>query len=166
MKKSFLFILCSFILLPICANAGCGVHHIEFQGNQDPNDDEFIYASSSDYNYAEKEYEKDNYSFDLNNLMWECDDEQGCKNGTYLLAPAGHSWDGKTNLPERLYHCDTTGMNNEWLGYLDISRIPACGSGIKTASKLDVKNDNSKQFYMQNRRLCYIDDSKICIPKN
>ncbi len=165
MKKSFLFILCSFILLPICANAGCGVRHIEFQGNQDPNDDEFIYASTSDYDYAEKEYEKNNYSFDLNNLMWECDNEQGCRNNTYLLAPAGHSWDGKRNMPERLYNCKTAGMNNEWVASSDISRIPECGPDVNTEYKLDVKNDNSKQFYMQNRSLCYIDNSKRCSTK-
>ena len=165
MKKSFLFILCSFILLPICANAGCGSRHIEFQGNQDPNDDEFIYDSTSDYDYAEKEYEKNNYSFDLKNLMWECDNEQGCRNNTYLLAPAGHSWDGKRNLPERLYKCNTAGMNNEWKVSRNISEIPECGPDVSTADKLDVKNNNSKQFYIQNRSLCYIDNSKRCSTK-
>ena len=29
-----------------------------------------------------------------------------------MLAPAGHAWDGKTNLPEAIYHCDT--VPDEW----------------------------------------------------
>lgn len=113
--KKIAFIVSVFLLPRVCL-AVCGEPHISFQGIQAPGDDEFIYMSTADYEKAIVEEDKGNNSFMLNNTMWECDDEQGCKHYTAVLAPSGHAWNKSKNIGERLYWC-TGNWGDQWEPY-------------------------------------------------
>jgi len=114
--KKFLLFPVGFILglVPDLCFAICGERHISFQGVQKPGDDEFVYKSTKDYEYAIIQEEDDNNSFPLTDIMWECDEEQGCKRNTAILVPAGHAWDENKNIPETTLYLCTYSWGDAW----------------------------------------------------
>ena len=115
MKKFLLFPVVFILgLVPDFCFAVCGERHISFQGRQKPGNDEFVYKSTKDYEDAIVQEEDGNKSFSLTDIMWECDEEQGCKHNTAILVPAGHAWDKNKNIPETTLYLCTYSWGDAW----------------------------------------------------
>ena len=114
MKKIIFSIIGLAFLLPETVLGGsCGFQHIEFQGNQDPEDDEFIYENDDAYTAAVLADNRDRGSTDLPGIVWECDREQGCSNNTYVYVPGAHVWNGIPQPTNSIYRCST--VPDKWI---------------------------------------------------
>ena len=176
MKKFLLFPIFFMLgMIPDFCLAMCGERQISFQGIQAPGDDEFVYQSTSDYLNAVERENNGERSFPLDNLMWECDEEQGCKHNTAILAPSGHAWDEQQNKPETLYWC-TAYFGDKWEAfsfiecednfYEDLKRTPALEN-----LAVDMNDTFNKPVYQRsenngrNRWFCYINPEKLACLK-
>ena len=98
------------LILPNVSMAACGTKHVSYQGSQDPDDDEYVYQFWGTYQNAKKFYDKKDYDFDIttSGMVWECDQEQGCQEGTWLLMNNNSTHKGVHKTGPSLYRCDTT----------------------------------------------------------
>ena len=95
MKKLALFsgLLTMFVMPGVLHAAACSASGtVQLQGNQDADDNEFIYTSEAAYKHA---LERDKEGLKNINLagkgkVFECDTEQGCADGTYLQTGVGY----------------------------------------------------------------------------
>ncbi len=98
------------LILPNVSMAACGTKHVSYQGSQDPDDDEYVYQFWGTYQNAKSFYAKKDYDFDIttSGMVWECDQEQGCRDGTWLLMNNNSTHKGVHKANPSLYRCDTT----------------------------------------------------------
>ena len=98
------------LILPNVSMAACGTKHVSYQGSQDPDDDEYVYQFWGTYQNAKSFYDKKDYDFDIttSGMVWECDQEQGCRDGTWLLMNNNSTHKGVHKANPSLYRCDTT----------------------------------------------------------
>ena len=98
------------LILPNVSMAACGTKHVSYQWTQDPDDDEYVYQFWGTYQNAKKFYEDGDKDFDIttSGYVWECDQEQGCREGTWLLMNNNSTHKGVHKKGPSLYRCDTT----------------------------------------------------------
>ena len=98
------------LILPNVSMAACGTRHVSYQWTQDPDDDEYVYQFWGTYQNAKKFYEDGDKDFDIttSGYVWECDQEQGCREGTWLLMNNNSTHKGVHKKGPSLYRCDTT----------------------------------------------------------
>ncbi len=106
--RLFSLILGLFFMLPNVAMAACGTAYMSLQGNQDPDDDEFIYQYHSVFNKAQNEYDAGNKDFSLPGKVWECDEEQGCTDKSWIIMSKNHTWEGNHYNYPQAYVCSTS----------------------------------------------------------
>ncbi len=88
------------------AHAGvCGSNTLAFSGNQEPDDDEFLYNNKDEFDKTVAAYNSTgNSSGDGHG--WECDNDF-CSNGRIQSMPAGHYFEGKIVNHKETYQCCT-----------------------------------------------------------
>ena len=96
------------LILPNVSMAACGVKHVSYVGNQDPDDDEYVYQFWGTFDEAKKNHEKKDFDFDITGSghVWECDSHQ-CKDGTWLLLDKNSVHKGSRYTKPTLYMCNT-----------------------------------------------------------
>ena len=100
------------LILPNVSMAACGERHISFQGNQQPDHNEFLYQYYGTYVEADN---TSGQSFSLKKgIVWECDDQQGCPDGTWAVMDKLHTFMGKRPGP-KAYLCDAALSGDSWL---------------------------------------------------
>lgn len=80
---------------------------LSYEGNQDPDDNEFLYASSSQFTAAKSGYENTGHKNSGSGKGYECDDfnSGGCGCDAVVNMPAGHVFKGQTINRKRSYQC-------------------------------------------------------------
>lgn len=84
---------------------GCGLNQMTLEGNQDPDDDEFLYDSLEAFNSAPK----NNGTYAVQGMVWECDNEF-CGHNEEKQMKAGHVFEGKVIDSPVKYRCKTGGF--------------------------------------------------------
>ncbi len=82
----------------------CPSSTVSFQGNQDADDNEFMYTSNKAYNSAVK-LQDDNGGKLKGGQVYECDKEQGCAYDSYFLTTSASSHKSKQPGDKKLYIC-------------------------------------------------------------
>ena len=109
MKKIALFslmcCLCGVYAVP--AFATCGAHTIGFDGNQDPDDDEFLYENKGQFDLTMQGYKNSNKQNSGSGIGIECDTTRsaGCDSGQVIELLPGHYFKGKVVNAKRKYQC-------------------------------------------------------------
>jgi len=166
MKKIIFSIISLAFLLPETVLGGsCGFQHIEFQGTQDPEDDEFIYENDYTYNAAVLADNRKQGSTDLPGIVWECDREQGCSNNTYVYVPGGHVWNGIPQSTNSIYRCST--VPDKWIRTAyNIEECPDDMDGwSKSAGTIENLPDGAA-IYQKGLRVCIQTVSPAPAPNN
>ncbi len=94
----------------------CGPVQTTYSGNQDPDDDEFLYESKAEFDKAVSGYNNSNHTNSGNGHAWECDGSF-CPEDREVDMPAGHVWKGRVITYARRYHCDEGNLvdyNDAW----------------------------------------------------
>lgn len=87
----------------------CGPEVLGYSGNQDPDDNEFLYASKSQFDAAKAGYENTNHTTSGSGKGYECDNEH-CSNTSIVDMPAGHVFKGEVINHKETYQCQA----NKW----------------------------------------------------
>ena len=95
--------------------AACGTRHVSYVGDQDPDDDEYVYQFWETFQGANRRYGQKDYDFSIpssvSGHVWECDSSQ-CRRGTWLfLENSVH--EGINYTTPVLYRC-SVGWNDKW----------------------------------------------------
>ena len=109
MKKIALFslmcCLCGVYAVP--AFATCGASTLGFDGNQDPDDDEFLYQNKQQFDLTKAGYENTNHQNSGTGIGIECDTTKsaGCDSGQVIELLPGHVFKGTVVKEKRKYQC-------------------------------------------------------------
>ena len=87
----------------------CGPEVLAYSGNQDPDDDEFLYANKSQFDAAQAGYENTNHTTSGSGKGYECDNKH-CSHASIVDMPAGHVFKGKVINYKETYQCQA----NKW----------------------------------------------------
>ncbi len=126
MKKIFMFLCCILMTAPAFAARNCPTtEKLELQGNQKASSPEFVYTSSSvrdEVDACRKAYNKDKSEgkvCKISKEVYECDKEQACDNGTYLLGQAGWVNGQGASVAGKILECNTMTIKNSdrWAEY-------------------------------------------------
>ena len=116
MKKILLSVIsvCCLAGAPMHADAACGGNSVRFSGFKGPDDNEYIYALTSDFDKVNSGYPgADNFT--TSGSVWECG-SNSCAHGSGIIAPAGHAWDNHRQRGERFYWCNNV-FGDSWQEY-------------------------------------------------
>ena len=125
MKKLLMFLCCVFMLG--VAHAGCNSPvMLSYVGNQDPDDNEFLYESNTQFELAKQGYINTGHKTSGNGLGYECDEmfSGSCSHDDVVSMPSGHVFKGEViNRPAK-YRCQASGaIDDRWIvvddGYCD-----------------------------------------------
>ncbi len=123
-KLAFFSILLSIIFtFNNGAMAGtCGLRHIDFDGTQDADDDEFIYQYFGVFVEA-RDNKACNDGCDLTKgKQWECDN-QFCKANSLLFTDTSfYTWKGSQQSEKTLFRCSSSGPD-QWI---KMGTVPPC----------------------------------------
>ena len=116
MKKILLSVIsvCCLAGAPMHADAACGGNSVRFSGFKGPDDNEYIYALTSDFDKVNSGYPGAN-NFTTSGSVWECG-SNSCAHGSGIIAPAGHAWDNHRQRGERFYWCNNV-FGDSWQEY-------------------------------------------------
>ena len=116
MKKILLSVIsvCCLAGVPMHADAACGDNSVRFSGFKGPDDNEYIYALTSDFDKVNSGYPGAN-NFTTSGSVWECG-SNSCAHGSGIIAPAGHAWDNHRQRGERFYWCNNA-FGDSWQEY-------------------------------------------------
>ena len=112
MKKlalfSMLLCLCGGYTVP--AFATCGAHTLGFDGNQDPDDDEFLYENKRQFDLTMQGYNNSNEQNSGEGKGIECDttNSAGCDSGHVIELLPGHVFKGSVVNAKRKYQCTSS----------------------------------------------------------
>ncbi len=115
MKKLLMFLCCVFMMNGAWAAGDCPASFIQFHGTQGPNDDEFLYSTVKAQNSAVDGF-KTSKSFNLTGgKVFECDNQQGCMNGTrvYVGANDNYAFEGD-RVNNLIFEC-SVGFADKWI---------------------------------------------------
>ena len=106
MKKIALCSILAVIMMPCIgwAAGSCGPHTLAYVGNQDPDDDEFLYQNQTQFNLSKQGWENTKHYNSGEGKGYECDNS-GCPNNYELPMPDGHCFKGVCDLKARKYTC-------------------------------------------------------------
>lgn len=113
MKKIALFsLLCclSCFCVVNVSYATCGASTIGFDGNQDPDDDEFLYKTKTQFDLTKAGYENSNHQNSGSGIGIECDttNSAGCDSGKVIELLPGHVFKGNVVNAKRKYQCSSS----------------------------------------------------------
>lgn len=166
MKKILVCLIGIMFILPFGAVAQnvCGSIQQSYQGNQNVNDDEFLYNSKEARDNARKKDDDGNEQCknscylgdgerDFSKKVFECDKEQGCGRGTYILTNENFFWDGNYTGEVAMF-CETSG-NDRWMKI----KIKDCGKLFNDYPGIDYSTE-----YIQNftGKECYETTYGVC----
>lgn len=120
MRKLIMLTACIGMLgfmVPDSVWAGCnGPVTISFHGNQDPDDDEFLYTSMTQFNLANAGYENSGNKNSGDGKVYECDEVNsgGCTAGSVVTMNKGHVFKGKVVNRKAKYKC-IAGFDDYWI---------------------------------------------------
>ena len=142
MKKIFCFSVCMLIGAGAAlANGalkefakGCGFGYVTLSGNQEPEDDEYLFDSKAAYNSVPNK----NGQHAVNGKAYECDNEY-CTGGTEIHLGPGHVFKGNVVNEYRTYTCKTGGINDHW-EYVKTETM--CGETHVSYDGIQGPNDN------------------------
>lgn len=121
-----MFVMCCLMTAPAFAARNCPTtEKLELQGNQKASSPEFVYTSSSvrdEVDACRKAYNKDKSEgkvCKISKEVYECDKEQACDNGTYLLGQAGWVNGQGASVAGKILECNTMTIKNSdrWAEY-------------------------------------------------
>lgn len=156
MKKILLFsvvVLCALGYVEgVFAYGACGSNEIEFQGNQDYYDDEFVYSNKDAFNSAKIIDESDEGKGSLKGgVFYECDNEQGCRHGAFIAMKPGHVIGNDNEIGvTKLYRCTyeyMIGGNGDYWKELDVQ--PCESSDVIKIDTVGTDTDNSYYRYRE-----------------
>ena len=103
-----MFLCCVFALNSVYADCNTPVT-ISYEGNQEPNDDEFLYGDTKQYQLAKNGYENSGHKNSGAGRVYECDqfNSGGCTKDDLVSLEAGHVFKGETINVARQYRCAT-----------------------------------------------------------
>lgn len=121
MKKFTLFslVLCFGAMYAVPSLATCGASTISFKGNQDPDDDEFLYETQKQFNLTKQGYKNSDHQNSGEGKGIECDtglfglNISGCEKDSIVTLGPGHIFKGKTVNAKREYQCQR-GFGGTW----------------------------------------------------
>ena len=112
MKKLALFsvLLCLCGVYTVPAFATCGAHTLGFDGNQDPDDDEFLYENKRQFDLTMQGYNNSNEQNSGEGKGIECDttNSAGCDSGHVIELLPGHVFKGSVVNAKRKYQCTSS----------------------------------------------------------
>ncbi|MDE6481831.1 MAG: hypothetical protein K2L25_03380, partial [Alphaproteobacteria bacterium] len=174
-KLAFLSLLTSLICtmpLQSFAAAKCNsATTLSFSGNQDPDDDEFLYASASQFNAAQSGYENTGHKNSGSGKGYECDEVNSgsCGCNAVIELQAGHVFKGETINRKRSYQC-ICGLDDYWkvvnngtcnaaqFGEIEVGHWFLRELTKEECSGYDLTDENGVKF----RLLCREGPSLIC----
>ncbi len=116
MKKSLIFLFTCLVMVPGALHAGCNSPTIlGFDGNQDYDDDEFLYESKYQFDLAKAGYTNTGKQNSGNGVGYECDkvNATSCNDNSVVEMPSGHVWKGEVINEKRRYQCFARLMAND-----------------------------------------------------
>ena len=131
MKKILLSVIsvCCLAGAPMHADAACGGNSVRFSGFKGPDDNEYIYALTSDFDKVNSGYPgADNFT--TSGSVWECG-SNSCAHHSGIIAPAGHAWDNHRQRGEIFYWCNNV-FGDSWQEY---DLIPCYDSFYESLAK-------------------------------
>ena len=167
MKKILVCLIGIMFVLPFgaVAHGVCGSNQQSYQGNQKVDDDEFLYNSKVARDNARKKDDNGNEQCkkscylgdgerDLSKKVFECDKEQGCGRGTYILTNKNFYWDGKPTGEVAMF-CEMSGFNDRWMKI----KIKDCDELFNVYPKINrsteyIKNFTGKECYETTYGVC------------
>ena len=155
MKKFLL--LAIFVVMPMVTMAApeCNSYTtVSYVGNQNPEDDEFLYKNENDWNLTKQGFINSGRKNSGAGLAYECDAGQnvsGCKPQSVVTMWPGHIFKGQVINKEQKYQCkNIVGLNNKWVvvedgichtnGFGDVAVgdcVPDAGGGCRTLTNVD-----------------------------
>lgn len=93
-----------FAMTEVMAAKTCGPEVLGYSGNQDPDDNEFLYASKSQFDAANAGYNNTNHTTSGSGKGYECDNKH-CSHTSIVDMPAGHVFKGKVINHKETYQC-------------------------------------------------------------
>ena len=117
MKKIALFslVMCLCGVYAVPAFATCGASALGFDGNQDPDDDEFLYESNKQFELAKQGYKNSNHQNSGDGKGIECDttNSAGCGSDKVIDLLPGHVFKGKVVNAKKKYQCTHNFWGND-----------------------------------------------------
>ena len=117
MKKIALFslVMCLCGVYAVPAFATCGASALGFDGNQDPDDDEFLYESNKQFELAKQGYKNSNHQNSGDGKGIECDttNSAGCGSDKVIDLLPGHVFKGKVVNAKKRYQCTHNFWGND-----------------------------------------------------
>jgi len=102
-------VMMGFATTNVMAAKTCGPEVLGYSGNQDPDDNEFLYANKSQFDAANAGYKNTNHTTSGSGKGYECDNEH-CSHASIVDMPAGHVFKGKVINHKETYQCQA----NKW----------------------------------------------------
>lgn len=154
MKKLLLKFIVAFSLLsvPGVSFAICNSPvTLGFDGNQNPDDDEFLFFSEREYLLTKSGFVNSGKQNSGDGRGYECDDfnSPSCTTDDVILAPAGHVFKGEVIQEEKRYQCKTGVFDDKWVvvddkvcstiafGDIPVGQCVSDGKGCKSLTDID-----------------------------
>ena len=118
MKKIVFAVFSLFLMMPaVMADCNTPVT-ISYVGNQEPDDNEFLYVTKDAYDLSKQGYENSGKKNSGDGHAYECDmgKSGGCGRLDVVTMPFGHVFKGKVINEEVKYQCRNQGIfDNRWV---------------------------------------------------
>lgn len=118
-------------LIKSAYTGNCKLQQLNFRGSQDPDDNEFLYESKSQFDLAQQGYTNSGKQNSGSGQGWECD-KKACQNGQLIQMPAGHVFNGQVINQVKTYKCDTAVVSLNFKG----------DQWVETTAPIDVTTTN------------------------
>ncbi len=162
MKKILMFLCCVFAVSGAFAVGDCPSNFIEFKGIQNPGDNEFLYSTVAAHNFAVSGFKKSR-SFNLiGGEVYECDNEQGCMNGSLVFLGNDSNYVFKSDIiKHKIMEC-SVGFEDKWIAH-EWTECP--DSKIGETYKIKFMNTNSADCHAMGPYdyCCFTGDHKSCL---
>ena len=173
MKKILLSVIsvCCLAGAPMHADAACGGNSVRFSGFKEPDDNEYVYALTSDFDKVDSGYPGAN-NFTTSGSVWECG-SNSCAHHSGIIAPAGHAWDNHRQRGEIFYWCNNA-FGDSWQEY---DLIPCYDSFYESLAKnpslenlnIDMNGTSDEMIYRIDRGkttvFCYTNPERVACVK-
>ncbi|MBR1380801.1 MAG: hypothetical protein IJ560_04445 [Alphaproteobacteria bacterium] len=118
MKRFWILSVLTILFSPIFNSAFAGCNSaivVSYSGTQDPDDDEFLYENSSQFEASKSGYKNTRKMNSGDGKAWECDrvHPASCKNGEVVTMSAGHVFKGKVIGRSVKYQCNAKLVGND-----------------------------------------------------
>lgn len=145
MKKTwFLAVLCALLGTNVFAGS-CPSYTTEYEGTQEPEDDEFLYPTVDDWKTANNTYnglEGESQSDSVDATIYECDNDF-CTDGQRVLLENNHYFEGVEQSGPTMYTCHITNFDDYWTSY----KLEECDDFSDNWEKLEFANTPYHECY-------------------